>query len=104
MSSFGEELEEAEDPWDVLDGEEGLFQEAAESYSDNLPGDEEVYIENVYDGVDEFHIYELETPSMEDKLVIKVRPFGKGFSVSNMTGDYELKYRNFFRYGVNEVM
>ena len=104
MAGFGEELEEAEDPWDVLDGEDGLFQNAAERYSEELPTEEAVEIEQVYDGVEEFHIYELETPSMEDKLVMKVRPCGKGFSVSNMTGDYEMKYRNFFRYGVADLM
>lgn len=104
MPGFGEELEEAENPWSVLDGEDGLFQSAAERYSEELPTDDEVEFEKVYDGVDDFHIYEMETPSMEDKLVLKVRPCGKGFSVSNMTGDYELKYRNFFRYGVADLM
>ena len=104
VSGFGEELEEAEDPWEVLDGEEGLFEQAAERYSQELPTEDEIRFEKVYGGVDDFHIYELETPSMDESLVLKVKPLGKGFSVSNMTGNYELKYRNFFRYGVGELM
>ncbi len=105
MSGFGEELQEAEDPWDVLDGEDGLLHQAVELYSEKFPANEEIDFECVYAGVDRFHLYELRAPTMDEPLVLKISPSeGKGFSVCNMTDRYETKYRNLFRYGVAELM